>query len=90
MSEHPVPITAEGLVKLEKELDELKRVRQQAMDGATEVKRWGEQVILPPMNHRQRQEVFQVLASDTEIITADGEEVRPGFQRMVISLATKK
>ena len=28
MSENPVPITAEGLAKLEKELDELKHVRR--------------------------------------------------------------
>lgn len=65
-----------------------KRIRQQAIDAAKEVKRWGEPTTMPPMGGRDRRFVHLALEDDLEIIT---ESVTPDngddrFKSIVISL----
>ncbi len=53
------------------------RLRQQAMDAAKEVKRWGEPVTLPPMNSHDRRIIHITLQDDPELVTeSDGEGSR--------------
>ena len=50
------------------------RIRQQALDAAKEVKRWGEPATMPPMSGRDRRFAHLALEDDEEIIT---ESVTP-------------
>lgn len=60
------------------------RIRQQALDAAKEVKRWGESQTLPPMNSHNRRIVHITLRDDEEIITeSDGDG---SMKKVVISL----
>lgn len=45
------------------------QIRQQALDAAKEVKRWGESVTLPPMNGKDRRIIHLTLEEDDEIVT---------------------
>lgn len=59
-------------------------LRQQAMDAAKEVKRWGEPVSLPPMNAKERRIVHITLQNDDELKTeSEGEGQR---KKVIISL----
>jgi spoIIIJ-associated protein len=64
------------------------RIRQQALDAAKEVKRWGEPTTMPPMSGRDRRFVHLALEEDSEIITesvtSDNGDDR--FKSIVISL----
>ncbi|NOY74504.1 MAG: KH domain-containing protein [Kiritimatiellaeota bacterium] len=64
------------------------RIRQQALDTAKEVKRWGEPATLSPMSGRDRRFVHLALEDDPEIATesatpSDGDE---RYKSIVISL----
>ncbi|OGV40244.1 MAG: hypothetical protein A2020_09920 [Lentisphaerae bacterium GWF2_45_14] len=59
-------------------------IRQQAMDAAKEVKRWGEPVTLPAMSSKERRVVHITLQDDTELKTeSEGDGSR---KKVVISL----
>ena len=59
-------------------------LRQQALDSAKEVKRWGDPVTLPPMNAHDRRIIHVTLQDDPEISTeSEGEGAR---KKVVISL----
>jgi len=45
------------------------RLKQQALDAAKEVKRWGEPVTLPPMNSHERRVIHMALKEDTGVKT---------------------
>ena len=45
------------------------QVKQQALDAAKEVKRWGDPVTLPPMNARDRRIVHLTLEADSDLTT---------------------
>ena len=64
------------------------QIRQQALDAAKEVKRWGEPVTLPPMNGKDRRIIHLTLEADTEIvtesITPEGE--RGNFKSIIVSV----
>ncbi|HCE43780.1 MAG TPA: hypothetical protein DET40_09545 [Lentisphaeria bacterium] len=52
---------------VESEAEHEQKIRQQALDAAKEVKRWGDSVVLPPMNSHDRRIVHVTLKEDTEI-----------------------
>ncbi len=52
---------------VESEAEHEQRIRQQALDAAKEVKRWGDSVSLPPMNSHDRRIVHLTLKDDPEI-----------------------
>ncbi|MCP3968158.1 MAG: KH domain-containing protein [Lentisphaerae bacterium] len=57
---------------------------QQAVDASKEVKRWGEKVILPPMNSHDRRIIHITLKDDRELAThSEGEG---SLKKVVISL----
>jgi spoIIIJ-associated protein len=59
-------------------------LRQQALDAAKEVKRWGEPVTLPPMNAHDRRIIHISLQGDDELRTdSEGEGSK---KKVVISL----
>ncbi|OGV49525.1 MAG: hypothetical protein A2017_22090 [Lentisphaerae bacterium GWF2_44_16] len=61
---------------------------QQALDAAKEVKRWGESVVLPPMNSHDRRIIHVTLQDDTELqTTSEGEG---SLKKVIISLKQPK
>jgi len=65
-------------------------LKQQALDAAKEVKRWGEAVTLPPMNSHERRVVHTTLQQDPEIITESLETDNPRLKRVVVKLKQKE
>ena len=64
--------------------DKDEHLRQQALDSAKEVRRWGEQVTLPPMNSHDRRIIHITLEKEADLVT---ESVGDGnFKSVVISL----
>ena len=64
--------------------DKDEQLRQQALDSAKEVRRWGEQVTLPPMNSHDRRIIHITLEKEADLVT---ESVGEGnFKSVVISL----
>jgi len=59
-------------------------LRIQAIDASKEVKRWGEPVVLPPMNSHDRRIIHITLQEDPELITAS--EGEGSLKKVVISL----
>ena len=60
------------------------QLRQQALDSAKEVRRWGEAVTLPQMNSHDRRIIHITLEKETDLVT---ESVGEGnFKSVVISL----
>ena len=58
-------------------------LKQQALDAAQEVKRWGDPVTLPPMNARDRRVIHMTLKDDAEVTTqSEGEGA---MKKVVIS-----
>jgi spoIIIJ-associated protein len=66
------------------------RIRQQSLDAAKEVKRWGEPVTLPPMNSHDRRIVHITLKEDTEIKTESLESDESNSHKSVIISLNKK
>jgi spoIIIJ-associated protein len=66
------------------------RIRQQSIDAAKEVKRWGEPVTLPPMNSHDRRIVHITLKEDTEIKTESSESDQSSSHKSVIISLNKK
>ena len=60
------------------------QVRQQAIDAAKEVKRWGESVTMPAMNAHDRRIIHVTLQDDPEIMTES--EGDGAIKKVVISL----
>lgn len=60
------------------------QLRQQAMDSAKEVRRWGEAVTLPPMNSHDRRIIHITLESEKDLQTESTGE--GNFKSVVISL----
>lgn len=64
--------------------DKDEQLRQQALDSAKEVRRWGEAVTLPQMNSHDRRIIHITLENETDLVT---ESVGDGnFKSVVISL----
>ena len=64
--------------------DKDEQLRQQALDSAKEVRRWGEAVTLPQMNSHDRRIIHITLENEADLIT---ESVGEGnFKSVVISL----
>jgi len=64
--------------------DKEEQLRQQALDSAKEVRRWGEPVTLPQMNSHDRRIIHITLENETDLNT---ESVGEGnFKSVVISL----
>ena len=60
------------------------QLRQQALDSAKEVRRWGEPVTLPQMNSHDRRIIHITLENETDLTT---ESVGDGnFKSVVITL----
>ena len=60
------------------------QLRQQALDSAKEVRRWGEAVTLPPMNSHDRRIIHITLEKEADLVT---ESVGDGnFKSVVISI----
>ncbi len=62
------------------------RPRIQALDAAKEVKRWGEEVSLPPMSADECQMASEALKDDSELEFSSGEELPNGKKRITIRL----
>ena len=60
------------------------QLRQQALDSAKEVRRWGEAVTLPPMNSHDRRIIHITLEKETDLVTESAGE--GNFKSVVISL----
>ncbi len=69
----------------DEEKDEV--LRQQALDTAKEVKRWGEPVTLPPMNSHDRRLIHVTLQEDSDLQT---ESLGDGNLKSVIISLKKK
>ena len=64
--------------------DKDEQLRQQALDSAKEVRRWGEAVTLPQMNSHDRRIIHITLENEADLVT---ESVGEGnFKSVVISL----
>ena len=64
--------------------DKDEQLRQQALDSAKEVRRWGEPVTLPPMNSHDRRIIHITLENEADLVT---ESVGDGnFKSVKISL----
>ena len=64
--------------------DKDEQLRQQALDSAKEVRRWGEPVTLPQMNAHDRRIIHIPLDKETDLVT---ESVGEGnFKSVVITL----
>ena len=64
------------------------QLERQALDAATEVKRWGEPVKLPEMNAHDRRIIHITLKDDPEVTT---ESIGEGaMKKVVVSLAQKE
>ena len=64
--------------------DKDEQLRQQALDSAKEVRRWGESVTLPQMNSHDRRIIHITLEKEADLVT---ESVGEGnFKSVVISL----
>ena len=63
------------------------RLRQQALDAAKEVKRWGEPKTLGPMSARQRRIVHLALRDDATVETESGPDEGGGMKRVVVRAA---
>ncbi len=61
-------------------------LKQQALDAAKEVKRWGDSVTLPPMNSHERRVIHTTLKDDAEIITESVETDNPKLKRVVVKI----
>ena len=59
-------------------------LRIQALDASKEVKRWGEPVVLPPMNSHDRRIIHITLQEDPEIVTVS--EGEGSLKKVVISV----
>ena len=59
-------------------------LRIQALDASKEVKRWGEPVVLPPMNSHDRRIIHITLEEDPEIVTVS--EGEGSLKKVVISI----
>ena len=57
------------------------RLRQQALDAAKEVKRWGESVTLPPLNAHDRRIIHISLQDDAELQT---ESIGDGAKKSIV------
>lgn len=69
--------------------DHDEQIRQNAIDAAKEVKRWGESVSLPPMNSHDRRIIHVTLKEDNEIQTESREADNPKLKSVIISLRDK-
>ena len=67
--------------------EQAETLRQQALDAAKEVKRWGEPVVLPPMNAHDRRIIHITLRDDTELETVS--EGGDKLKKVTISLKKK-
>jgi spoIIIJ-associated protein len=65
-------------------------LKQQAIDAAKEVKRWGETVTLPPMNSHERRVIHMALENDLEIITDSVEGDNPKMKSVIVRLKGSK
>ena len=68
------------------EAEREEQVKQQSLDAAKEVKKWGEPVTLPPMNSKDRRVVHVILQEDSEILTESKEGDNSALKSVVISL----
>lgn len=64
--------------------DKEDQLRQQALDSAKEVRRWGEPVTLPPMNAHDRRIIHITLENETDLHTESNGD--GNFKSVVISL----
>jgi len=62
------------------------RLRQQAMDAAKEVKRWGDDVTLPPMGPRERRVIHVTLQDHPDVVSTSIESGRGDLKQVVVSL----
>jgi spoIIIJ-associated protein len=56
-------------------------LQQQALDAATELKRWGEPVTLPPMNAAERRIVHIALQEQADI---QSESIGDGARKQIV------
>ncbi len=63
----------EGSAPRESDAEHEQKIRQQAVDAAKEVRRWGDPVTLPPMNSHDRRLVHVTLKEETDIKTESQE-----------------
>ena len=64
--------------------DKDEQLRQQALDSAKEVRRWGESVTLPPMNSHDRRIIHITLENEKDLQTESAGD--GNFKSVVISL----
>ncbi|MEA2013380.1 MAG: KH domain-containing protein [Verrucomicrobiota bacterium] len=76
---------AETIVHQELPDEERERLEQQALDAAKEVKRWGEEVALPPMHGKERRIIHMTLKDDPEVSTESKIKTDQGKKRLVVS-----
>ncbi|HBC87300.1 MAG TPA: hypothetical protein DCZ94_10120 [Lentisphaeria bacterium] len=64
---------SEDVARVETDAEHEQKIRQQSLDAAKEVKRWGDPVVLPLMNSHDRRIVHVTLKEDTDINTESAE-----------------
>jgi spoIIIJ-associated protein len=62
------------------------RLRQQALDAAKEVKRWGDDVTLPPMGPRERRVIHVTLQDNPDVVSSSVESGRGDLKQVIVSL----
>lgn len=64
------------------------RLRQQALDAAKEVKRWGDPVSMGPLTARDRRVIHTALRDDPEVETESGPDEGRGMKKVVVHVRT--
>jgi len=63
---------------------DVERLERMATDAATEVKRWGQEKNIGPLNARERRVIHMTLRGDAEVVTESGQEEGQGMKRVII------
>ncbi|HPN83939.1 MAG TPA: KH domain-containing protein [Victivallales bacterium] len=79
---------SDGDVSAQSDEDRDAILKQQALDAAKEVKRWGDSVTLPPMNSHERRVIHTTLKDDAEIVTESLETDNPKLKRVVVKVSS--
>lgn len=64
--------------------ERVEAITKQAVEASKEVKRWGEDVTLPPMSGAERRIVHLALENDPEVTTESAEDSGRGKKRIVV------
>ena len=63
---------------------DVERLERMATDAAKEVKRWGEEKRVGPLNARERRVIHMTLRDNDDVVTESGPEEGQGLKRIIV------